>query len=538
MSMSNTLMSPKRWRVIICAAVAVYFLMITCVDDQLFKIQIEKRRVTEAQQNLPAELTNTPFIANSLESSYVELTGIMADYFRFIDVPTTNVAEMGWRLRLFRSMIARAAQSTPDMQAGIWMSLDTMGQAMFPFVQHPEAPSYPFHAMVHSHQPGTSGIVITAGQNEFHFACHLIANIRDILGSELPIQIAYAGEEDLPVEYREFMSSIFSDITFLNVYTRISDKTLELAKGRYAIKPFAALLSPFERTLLLDADLTFLQDPATIFSSAEFDKTGTTLYHDRAVWFGTDRFHDDWWQKQFHDIDLHPNSQIFLSRAYQERFSENGESGVIAFDKGRLDVHMALWHVAWQNTLAVREESTYKLANGDKESWWLAFEALRVPYSMEQRYASALGQACDDPTTLDDPHRQRRVCTHYIAHGDFNDNLLWWNGGLLKNKHVNASGYEIPNVWMRHGEWDAGNNGKESVMVGERLDEVSDGEKEIVRMCFEAAKLIDKAVNEAFPGLEDRRFAEPQGSTAVVDDRESQVTEPKEAVASNVTHSG
>ena len=49
------------------------------------------------------------------------------------------------------------------------------------------------------------------------YAYHQIASLREVIGCTLPTEIAYAGDEDLPLTEREKLHSRFSDIRFLDV---------------------------------------------------------------------------------------------------------------------------------------------------------------------------------------------------------------------------------------------------------------------------------------------------------------------------------
>jgi alpha 1,3-mannosyltransferase len=53
--------------------------------------------------------------------------------------------------------------------------------------------------------------------------------------------------------------------------------------GKYAMKPFAVVVSRFRKTILVDADVIFLQKPETIFDvHTGMNSTGSLFYHDRA----------------------------------------------------------------------------------------------------------------------------------------------------------------------------------------------------------------------------------------------------------------
>lgn len=92
--------------------------------------------------------------------------------------------------------------------------------------------------------------MIPVGFKTVRFAIHLVGNIRTVLGSRLPIQVVYAGEEDLPLYSREKLLDVELDMEFIDVLEVFSDDR----DGGWAIKPFAVLASTFEQVILLDAD--------------------------------------------------------------------------------------------------------------------------------------------------------------------------------------------------------------------------------------------------------------------------------------------
>lgn len=105
---------------------------------------------------------------------------------------------------------------------------------------------------------------------------------------------------------------------------------------------------------------------------------------------------------------------IRQSKVYMEGFAEEGDSGVIAVDKSRLDVLIGLLHIAWQNAKEVRGGFTYMYGHGDKESWCFGFELTSTPYSIERHYAAIVGHA----KTREDTATEQRVCSFTIARAD------------------------------------------------------------------------------------------------------------------------
>lgn len=344
-----------------------------------------------------------------------------------------------------------------------------------------------------------AGIVIPTGLKTLRFACHLIASLTRVHATKLPIQIVYAGDDDLPDEGREKLQEAAAEgvqIEFLNVLTVFDDKTLKLVEGGWANKPFAALASDFEQVILLDADTVFLQDPARLLEQKRFKETGVLLFHDRLLWKDGFKERQDWWHEQI----KHPSKETSKSLVWTERYSEEGDSGIIVVDKSRLEVLIGLLHVGWQNSYAVREEWTYKATYGDKETWWLGFEMTGSKYAFSKHYGGMIGWLSSEPEPENKTEETSellkpitaRVCSFVIAHVDETDKLLWYNGGLLKNKLANPDEYEVPTHWMVDQEWHKGGKKDMSCMVGTNVNEVSEEEKDILARTIGVAKEVDK----------------------------------------------
>ncbi len=224
--------------------------------------------------------------------------------------------------------------------------------------------------------------MITTGIFTFRFACHLVVAIREVHQSKLPIQIVYAGDVDLPSKNRDVMMSLVTDVEFLDILTALDDETLKLSESGWATKSFAALVSKFEQVILLDTDCVFVQPPEVIFDQRGYQHTGSLLFHDRLLWHHSFADRHEWWHKQMRHHT--PSPALLKSLVWMEDYAEEGDSGLVALDKSRLGVLTGLLHICCQNTYAVREEITYKITYGDKESWWFGFELSDVPFAFEK----------------------------------------------------------------------------------------------------------------------------------------------------------
>ncbi|KAF6802038.1 glycosyl transferase [Colletotrichum musicola] len=357
----------------------------------------------------------------------------------------------------------------------------------FPFIQnspkHPNSTT-PFFDLRSSFAPGSRGFVIPTGKGTMRFAAHLIGSLTEILHSNMTIQIVYAGDEDFPPEDREKLGSRFPQVDLFDIFTVVDDSTLQLAKGGWAIKAFAALYAPFEEVLLSDADSVFVQLPEMLFADPSYAATGALLFHDRLIWQHAFAERHEWWKSQIRE----PSAALNKSLVWTQDYAEEGDSGVMVLDKSRLDVLLGLLHVAWQNTYDVREEVTYKLTYGDKETWWFGLELSGAGYAFEKHYGAMIGWFREK---VDDV--KQRICSFVIGHVDARDDLIWYNGGLLKNKKVNATEFGLPTHTLVDGEWEKGADRTQmSCMVGEAVQTLGRDMNFILNSSITLAQELDK----------------------------------------------
>ncbi|KAF2153472.1 glycosyltransferase family 71 protein [Myriangium duriaei CBS 260.36] len=375
-------------------------------------------------------------------------------------------------------------------------------------------------------KPWSAGIVIPCGNKNVRFGAHLLASLRSVLGCRLPIQIYYDGDEDLSPENRamllnaaEFVptgtspistapndtsrrddrsidpsSTGFNDpedsltLEFVDISTIFNDTAVEIVKGGWAMKPFAMLAAPFENVILLDADTVFLQKPEVLVAQPSFLRSGALLYHDRLIWQHAFRSRHDWWKDQIR----RPSAQMNKSKVWTEDYAEEGDSGVVVMDKSRVDVLMGLVHACWQNSVAVRDEVTYRMTYGDKETYWMGLEMSGATYEFEEYYASIVGweEAEKDGS--------KKVCSFVIAHPDEKKRLLWYNGSLLKNKGIEEMmhEYQTPESWMYDATWQKGGRKQDmSCMVGRDPIPLTEEEKDTLSRSIEAARQLDVIMN-------------------------------------------
>ncbi|GKT40632.1 putative alpha-1,6-mannosyltransferase MNN10 [Colletotrichum spaethianum] len=242
-------------------------------------------------------------------------------------------------------------------------------------------------------------------------------------------------------------------------------------------------MSNQSEVILLDADSVFVQLPEKTLIDASYLQTGAFLFHDRLLWQHAYPDRHEWWRSQIRE----PNATLNKFLVWTEDYAEEGDSVVVLVDKLRLEVLMGLLHVAWQNTYDVREEITYKVAYGDKETRWLGFELSGSPYAFEIHYGAMVGWFRDQDQDT------QRICSFVIGHVDLRVGLIWYNGGLLKNKKVDPHGFGLPTHTMVDGTWEKGSNRKEmSCMVGHTGKELPEEQRWILENSIALAKELDR----------------------------------------------
>lgn len=412
------------------------------------------------------------------------------DYLTNFPLEPTEFGQMGQRVQLVAHrqdlLKKKGTAMTAQQSQALNKRLEAAIVASFPFLRNPSSsnPDMPFQALRDTYKKGSKGIVISLGKKDFRYACHLIMGIRHVLSSTLPIQIAYAGDEDLPKVYREKLVSLGKDIETLNLLPLIDDTTLDLAHGTFGTKPVAMLVSKFEQVILVDADSVFLQPPEALFESKGYKETGTYLFHDRLLNKGVFQERHEWWES--HLKYNPPSATLLQSASYSQNYSAEQDSGVVVFDKSRTPVLLALLHICWQNSAAGRKYMIGKVF-GDKETYWFGLELCRVPYYFEKHYGNGLGPISDGDV----------ICGNAIAHTDEEDRLFWFNGALLENKYQDKKTFGDFTHYMLDGHWkpQTGGDGVSCEHQGAILT-VNEKEKLVLTESIKQAKLVDERFKE------------------------------------------
>ena len=200
----------------------------------------------------------------------------------------------------------------------------------------------------------TTGIVLTAGQGNMVLAAHTIRTLRNVVNTTLPIQVAYGGDDDLPADKRQEMRALDPSFELINIRDYYDEAVAGLGFGGFAMKPFAALASSFERVILIDADTIFMQRPDDLFEvNAGLKETGSLFFHDRAY---QGRRTTEWVEELLNEGGRTPSTTLKSSMYWQEALEHQQESGVVFFNKAVPGAFMSLLFTAYMNLESVRAD--------------------------------------------------------------------------------------------------------------------------------------------------------------------------------------
>ncbi|CDS05902.1 hypothetical protein LRAMOSA08430 [Lichtheimia ramosa] len=262
------------------------------------------------------------------------------------------------------------------------------------------------------------GIVMCIGNHHFQYAATALRAIREVLKSDLPIEVFYIRENDLSPMRRQYLETEFDNVKTIAVVDRINDWYTRF--GGWSLKSYAILASSFSEAILVDADAYFFKKPEGLFDDAGYRKTGTLFFYDRTLFSG-------WEVGRNWLLSFLPSMSSFVekTRWWSYRSAHEQESGVVVINKKRS--LLGLLATCKMNDKRERDQVTYKHIHGDKESFWIGYEMMQTPYSFIKSYGAVIGGLGDagDPAT---------VCGTQL-HLGVDHQPLWWNGGLLRDKN-------------------------------------------------------------------------------------------------------
>jgi hypothetical protein len=118
------------------------------------------------------------------------------------------------------------------------------------------------------------GLVMTTGLRAYFTGAYVILRvIREVHKSVLPIEIYYAGKEELEDHAARFLEAKFSHLRVINIYD-VQDVPKDVPMTGYQLKVYATMMSSFQEVMWLDSDNVPMVDPATVFNLKAYKTTG------------------------------------------------------------------------------------------------------------------------------------------------------------------------------------------------------------------------------------------------------------------------
>ncbi|TPX75594.1 hypothetical protein CcCBS67573_g03124 [Chytriomyces confervae] len=267
------------------------------------------------------------------------------------------------------------------------------------------------------------GIAITGGSKHIHMITHLIQSLRTEFNISLPVEVFYAGEGDMHPGHVEQLN-LLTNVKAINLLQFFPSETQHWET--YSAKPFALLAASFRTVLFMDADVLFFKDPRSVLETQLFQKNGQYFFHDRFFREGRWTHGVEWFLRMNPVLTQYAQGIGYVSSAQvgSTRETHEMDSGFVVMDKGRTGVLLALLLTCTMNS-NVERKVLYHNTFGDKESFWMSSEILRVPYEFNPYFGGTLGQI--DATQAG--KGKKVVCGERLLQVDHGGDLFWWNGG-------------------------------------------------------------------------------------------------------------
>ncbi|CAO3657214.1 unnamed protein product [Mucor hiemalis] len=261
------------------------------------------------------------------------------------------------------------------------------------------------------------GIVMCVGNDQFKHAATSVQAIREILKSDIPIEIVYIDQYDLTKENRDYFNAI-DNVKTVELVKRINNAYTRF--GGWALKPYAILASGFKEVILMDADVFMFKKPESFFEDKAYQKTGALFFLDRTLFNNYQEGRK--WLRSF--LPTH-STYIEQSRWWKTTSTHEQESGIVVIDKKK--ALFGLLGTCKMNDKNERDKVSYRHSHGDKETFWIGFEMIQAPYAFVKSFGAVIGG-------LGDAGAEGTVCGNQL-HLDGNNKPWWWNGGILRDKN-------------------------------------------------------------------------------------------------------
>lgn len=369
------------------------------------------------------------------------------------------------------------------------------------------------------------GIIMVVDRNSVMSAFQSISVIRKTHKCDLPIEIYFHLEDELPVPLQLLLRNLGNVMTYDIDQLPLFSADLEDDAGRYPgwnigyeRQSLAILASQFQEIIVVDPDVVFLEDPSQMYSHPSFQKTGTLFFRSKAK--PADRgsqYLISFIKRQFDQGA--PSIKLSDSPFWKHQIGSRQDMGVVVLDKGRPGVLAALFLNAWTRTRIARSMVWGPHPYTMKEGLWLAFELSNVTYAFENTWPGAIGKYEGDweddsspsicsSRTLQflSPQSSPPSSAVYSYFSPFSNpethssqkasgTPFWFHGGLLTNPQIES--YYLPNVWTRHVPYiEAANTPDQQCLYGATLKRLKG---------TRVPKTLEAAISAAHDAIESNR---------------------------------
>ncbi|KAJ3302273.1 hypothetical protein HDV03_005212 [Kappamyces sp. JEL0829] len=343
--------------------------------------------------------------------------------FKEKDDNDINLTKLGYQLRLWKEIMGLADHSrsaNPDSTPAEFSDLlHTIDNTLFPWIQ----PGFSSSAHLRSSFSGR-GIVVCVHDAYADMAIGTIKMIRQVLKSDLPVEVFFMGDADLSLDNQKRMNEL-PKTTARDLYQLFDGSKLDI--WGWAIKAFALMACSFQEAILIDADVIFLQAPENLFHTKIYQQHRALFFQDRSM-VSVSMEQVEGTKEYIERLAPKPLSGPMLHlRLFHDHSSHQQESGVVVVDK--LARFYGMMATCMLNVGLIRQES-YKHMYGDKETFWIGFETVQDDYGWNPYLPGSIGVESTPPRN----DGMYEVCSIQILHADENHEPVWFNGGIMKNK--------------------------------------------------------------------------------------------------------
>lgn len=197
---------------------------------------------------------------------------------------------------------------------------------------------------------GDRGIVIAGGGKYLSWAW-VNAKWTRMLGVNLPLQVWYLGEVEMPQRVRKHFTDL--DVELVDAF-KVREKYWHRMLKGWSLKQYAAMRAPWQTVLSLDADAFLIRDPAWVLDDPQFIETGAFFCAD------VNKCRTSNWAYMHFNVPI-PEKEM--------------ESGYFAWDRT-----LAWEGIKFTHWIAEHSEVFDRLIWGDKDRPYLGFQTTNTPY--------------------------------------------------------------------------------------------------------------------------------------------------------------